>query len=152
MAIQMRRGIFSKFDPSRMVAGEWAIVVNGVKDAVNGQAAYICFAPGVVKRVATVDDMAGIIANASQDIADSIMKLATDTNEAIKLAEQKRVAAENGRVDAAREMASATDAANKAADEANKAAEAANSAVTADRKVWLDYDDEGYISAFEVES
>ena len=62
------------------------------------------------------------------------------------------MAAENGRVDAAREMASATDAANKAADEANKAAEAANSAVTADRKVWLDYDDEGYISAFEVES
>ena len=104
MAIQMRRGIYSKFDPDRMVAGEWAIVLSGAQDAANGQAAYVCFAPGQVKRVATVEDMATIIANAEPEVAKSITDAATkfvaDTNEAIKLAESKRAAAESARVSA----------------------------------------------------
>lgn len=111
MAIQMRRGVYSKFDPDRMVAGEWAIVLSGAQDAANGQAAYVCFAPGQVKRVATVEDMATIIANAEPEVAESITtaasKFLTDTNEAVKLAESKRVAAENSRVaaESARESA-----------------------------------------------
>lgn len=104
MAIQMRRGVYSKFDPNRMVAGEWAIVLSGAQDAANGQAAYVCFAPGQVKRVATVEDMATIIANAEPEVAKSITdaatKFVTDTNEAIKLAESKRAAAESARVSA----------------------------------------------------
>jgi hypothetical protein len=100
----MRRGVYSKFDPDRMVAGEWAIVLSGAQDAANGQAAYVCFAPGQVKRVATVEDMATIIANAEPEVAESIIdaatKFVTDTNEAIKLAESKRAAAESARVSA----------------------------------------------------
>lgn len=100
----MRRGVYSKFDPDRMVAGEWAIVLSGAQDAANGQAAYVCFAPGQVKRVATVEDMATIIANAEPEVAKSITdaatKFVTDTNEAIKLAESKRAAAESARVSA----------------------------------------------------
>ena len=44
MAIQHRRGIYSRFDPSRLVAGEWAVVLSGDPDAKDGKAAYGCFA------------------------------------------------------------------------------------------------------------
>lgn len=53
MAIQMRRGEYAQFDPSRMLPGEWAVVLSGDSDATDGRTAYICFAAGDVKRVLT---------------------------------------------------------------------------------------------------
>lgn len=57
MAIQMRRGIYDKFDPTRLVAGEWAVVLSNDPVAKDGRAAYVCFASGIVKRIATHEDM-----------------------------------------------------------------------------------------------
>lgn len=63
---------------------------------------------------------------------------------------------ESARQDASEKSVQAANAAADAAVEstkaANYAAEAALSAVTADKKVWLDYDDEGRICMYEVES
>lgn len=56
MAIQMRRGQYEQFDPSRLLPGEWAVVLSGDSDASDGRTAYICFAAGDVKRVLTEED------------------------------------------------------------------------------------------------
>lgn len=53
MAIQMRRGAYAQFDPSKMLAGEWAVSIDNESQK---QMVYMCFAPGVVKRMATLED------------------------------------------------------------------------------------------------
>ena len=57
MAIQHRRGIYENFDPTKLLPGEWAIVLSGDSSAEDGRAAYMCFAAGDVKRMATFEDM-----------------------------------------------------------------------------------------------
>ena len=57
MAIQHRRGQYSDFDPSKMVNGEIAVVTNGDPNTINGKSIYMAFAPGNVKRIATIDDI-----------------------------------------------------------------------------------------------
>lgn len=105
MAIQHRRGAFNLFDPTRLLPGEWAIVLSGDTSASDGRAAYICFAAGTVKRIATFEDMAEAIANATQDvIADLTSACNTATGNAN----------------------TATTAANNAASTANTAATNAN--------------------------
>lgn len=68
MAIQHRRGQYSQFDPTRLMPGEWAIVLSGDPSTLDGRAAYLCFAAGVVKRMATYDDLYHQI----EDIEDEI--------------------------------------------------------------------------------
>lgn len=53
MAIQMRRGAYAQFDPSKMRAGEWAVSTDS--DTLKQQI-WMCFAPGVVKRIGTIED------------------------------------------------------------------------------------------------
>ena len=109
MAIQHRRGIYSRFDPTRLVAGEWAIVLSGDTSASDGMAAYICFAAGKVKRVATFEDMAENIAAANEQLIQRLTtELTTNLNTAATRAndaadrcgggEDARVAAEATRV------------------------------------------------------
>ncbi len=109
MAIQHRRGIYSRFDPARLVAGEWAIVLSGDTSASDGMAAYICFAAGKVKRVATFEDMAENIAAANEQLIQQLTtELTTNLNTAATRAndaadrcgggEDARVAAEATRV------------------------------------------------------
>ena len=50
MAIQNRRGPYSKYNASKMVAGEFAV-------ATDEQKLFIAFAPGLSKRILTEDDM-----------------------------------------------------------------------------------------------
>ena len=50
MAIQNRRGPYSKYNASKMVAGEFAV-------ATDEQKLFIAFAPGLSKRVLLEDDM-----------------------------------------------------------------------------------------------
>lgn len=57
MAIQHRRGPYSQFDPTRLMPGEWAVVLSGDPATLDGRAAYLCFAAGVVRRMATYDDL-----------------------------------------------------------------------------------------------
>ena len=56
MAIQMRRGQSVDFDPSKMLPGEWAVSIDNESQK---QMVYMCFAPGVVKRMATLEDFSG---------------------------------------------------------------------------------------------
>lgn len=110
MAIQMRRGPYTQFDPSRLLPGEWAIVEEDAPDATGGRAAYMCFAPGEVKRVATVEDMATIIANAEPELVHAVQRVAEDNEAARVRAESARADAESARVRAeqARERAFAS--------------------------------------------
>jgi len=75
MAIQHRRGAFSNFDPTRMLPGEWAIVLSGDTSTSDGKAAYICFAAGTVKRIATYDDMYTDISAIEADITADLVSI-----------------------------------------------------------------------------
>lgn len=46
--IQMRRGAEEHFDPDQMTAGEWAVSIDSKK-------VWMCFAPGIVRRMATYE-------------------------------------------------------------------------------------------------
>lgn len=48
MAIQMRRGNGTKFLPSKLLPGEWAIVLDD-DPTTGGRAAYICYGSGRMK-------------------------------------------------------------------------------------------------------
>lgn len=54
MAIQMRRGAYAEFDPSKMKAGEWAVSTDS---DTKKQQIWMCFAPGIVKRMAALEDL-----------------------------------------------------------------------------------------------
>ena len=73
MAIQLRRGIFSRFDPSRLLPGEVAVVTSGDPTAADGKAAYLCFAAGTTKRLATRQDIAQDIAEALDDAGANVI-------------------------------------------------------------------------------
>lgn len=117
MAIQHRRGIYDRFDPTRLVAGEWAVVLSNDPNARDGMAAYICFAAGTVKRVATFEDMQDNFLSIRDETVDWIVNTANAgfkaEYEAIrddaKQAEAERVANELRRVgnEASRESAEA---------------------------------------------
>lgn len=108
MAIQVRRGVYSNFDPTRLLPGEWAVVLSGDDTATDGRTVYICFAAGTVKRMATYEDMVSQIANASDEVvAEVVADVAADLLAATEAAE---TATENADT--------ATGRANSAADEA----------------------------------
>ena len=57
MAIQHRRGAYTNFDPSKMVAGEYAIVQSGDSNTTDGKAIYMAVSSGSVKRVPFADEI-----------------------------------------------------------------------------------------------
>lgn len=114
MAIQHRRGIYSRFDPTRLVAGEWAIVLSGDTSASDGMAAYICFASGTVKRVATFEDMAENIANANEQLIQQLTaELTENVEDATDRANTAAQTCEDG--EAGRVAAEATRVSNESA-------------------------------------
>lgn len=64
MAIQVRRGNYEDFDPFKMKAGEWACVLNNAR-------AYLCFAPGNTKRIATYEDFEADMILVEQSVKDA---------------------------------------------------------------------------------
>lgn len=101
MAIQMRRGAYVNFNPAKLMPGEWAVVVSGDSGAKDGKAAYICFAAGDVKRVATYEDMVDNVHDAVDQNNGAIIKQITDA--ANKASQQASGAA--SRADAAANQA-----------------------------------------------
>lgn len=101
MAIQMRRGAYTNFNPAKLMPGEWAVVVSGDSGAKDGKAAYICFAAGDVKRVATYEDMVDNVHDAVDQNNGAIIKEITDA--ANKASQQASGAA--SRADAAANQA-----------------------------------------------
>lgn len=72
MAIQLRRGNYTNFDPSKMRPGEVAVVQTGDPNTRSGKAMYIAPTSNEVKRVAFVDDVEEIVYNISEGIAEEI--------------------------------------------------------------------------------
>jgi hypothetical protein len=124
MAIQMRRGAWSQFDPTKMLPGEWAVILSGHPDTLNGQALYHCFAAGSVKQIATIEDAATIIANATEDIRDEL-------TQDIASALAQVGAATNAANAATANATTATSAANAATQAATSASERAEDAIDA---------------------
>ena len=77
MAVQTRRGAYENFDPNKLLAGEWVTVLSGDPNASDGRAAYLCFEPGEVKRMATYEDMVESVEQAAGDVADMAAEEAT---------------------------------------------------------------------------
>lgn len=81
MAIQNRRGAYEDFDPDKLKAGERATVMSGDPHAEDGRAVYECFEPGVVKRMATYEDMVESVDQATDSISKEYLKNITEASE-----------------------------------------------------------------------
>lgn len=57
MAIQMRRGSYSDFVPSRMLAGEFAVMTSDDPNTPDGKSAYVALSPNDVERILTETDL-----------------------------------------------------------------------------------------------
>lgn len=86
MAIQMRRGAYAQFDPSKMKAGEWAVSTDS---DTKKQQIWMCFAPGIVKRMGTVEDFNIEIQRLIQDYLDGIAESVEKAQESAELATSK---------------------------------------------------------------
>lgn len=65
MAIQMRRGLRADFDPYKMLPGEWAVSID---PSTSNQIVWMCFEPGVCKRMGTYEDFAEQVKEATTDV------------------------------------------------------------------------------------
>ena len=129
MAITMRHGPYSKFDPQKLRTGELAAVTEGDPHASDGKAIYQCFSPGDVKRMATYEDMVDQIDEAGGEAIDNHIEEKVGT--ALKACENATKAAQDAKTNADKAVSSANTAAssaNTAADTASKAAETASKA------------------------
>lgn len=144
--MQMRRGAEQHFDPDQMTAGEWAVSTDSKK-------VWMCFAPGIVRRMATYEafeeDMRII-----QQILATCEEIQTAVESFEKLAEQHKNQAEsyskasqswavggtgtrdgedtdNSKYYSQQSQESATSAASSAATATEKAASAGTSATNA---------------------
>lgn len=63
MAIRMRRGLDKDFDPSKLLPGEFAVCTDS---DTRKQYVYMCFQPGVVKKLITDDRLSDVNSRISQ--------------------------------------------------------------------------------------
>ena len=122
MAIQMRRGAYAQFDPSKMKAGEWAVSTDS---DTKKQQIWMCFAPGIVKRMGTVEDFDIEIQKLIQNYLDGMAQSVSQAQKSAQTASQKadEVAQASGKIDTAVSQANAaTKAANEAAQRAEQQA------------------------------
>lgn len=133
MAIQMRRGDYADFDPTKLVAGELAVVTSGDPNSDTGRALYICFEPGVVKRVTDYEDLIDQINAATQEIQQRFTaSVEQSARDALSFAESASSSA--GTASSASESATA---ASQSASSAQAAAESA-AAAAKDAKEYVD--------------
>lgn len=125
MAKQIRYGAYADFQPEKMVTAELACVISGDPAVGDGMSLYICFSPGVVKRIATYADFEREIQNATQEIQDAF-------TEDVQAAIQAAVNAINNANDAITQANEAAEQALSAAADAEEAAEAALAAAGGD--------------------
>ena len=105
MAIQNRRGKYEDFNPEELLAGEFAIVQEGDTASTTGRSVYICFQPGVVKRLADYEDIGDEIAEAAGIYIDDLRDVVNDAESATTAAETATADA-NTAAEAARQAAS----------------------------------------------
>lgn len=81
MSINMRRGLLADFDPGKMTAGEWAVSIDPESE---NQIVWMCFAPGIVKRMGTYEDFRAQIAEISDDIINQFITALTEAQEQLQ--------------------------------------------------------------------
>lgn len=116
MAITMRKGAYADFDPSKMKAGEWAVSTD---TDTNKQQIWMCFAPGVVKRMGTVEDF-------DMEIQILIKQYIDGMAESVKKAQESAELATNK----AQESSDSADKAKASEDKAKEYEESAHSTIT----------------------
>lgn len=80
MAIVMRQGEYKDLIPSKMLSGEWAVVLADDPIVPDGKSVFIAFAAGDVKRMATYEDMKDLIGEATDDIRDQYILIFNKIN------------------------------------------------------------------------
>lgn len=127
--ILTRRGLKKDFDPDQMTAGEWAVSIDTAKE---NQIVWMCFAPGVVKRMGTYDDFQNAIQDISDDIADVYIQAFDEIKASMEQLEAQTEAYKNTASQKATEAAAsaqtATTQAGQAASSASMAAAKADAA------------------------
>lgn len=78
MALRHRRGVYSDFNPQKMVSGEIASVQSGDPNTASGESVYACQNAGTVKRLAFVEDVEAEVYNLTDDISDIINQRVAD--------------------------------------------------------------------------
>lgn len=135
MAIQNRRGAFKDFNPNKLQPGEWATVLTGDPNAKDGKSTYLGYGDGIVKRMATYEDMEENIDKATNEI---VTELTTEVNKATSSANAATTKANDATTKAnasASKADTATANANEATSNANTATSNANNAATNAQKI-----------------
>lgn len=124
MAIQNRRGPSAKFDPSKLLPGEWAV-------KLDTKEIYMCYAAGDVRRMATYEEMVENINEATKDVQDMFTEEVRAAIQAATTAEYQANMAATSANSAATSARNAAESANTSANNANAAALNANNAADA---------------------
>lgn len=69
--LQIRRGPYSSFDPSKLKPGECAVVTSGDPQSSDGTGIYICINTNNVKRLASVTEISDLIVSEIGDTLDT---------------------------------------------------------------------------------
>lgn len=113
MAIQVRRGPYTRFTPLKLLPGEPATVLNGDPNSVDGTSVYMCFNAGDVKRLATYEDMKGYVDQATEEVQDAFTAGIEAATQAAETATAEATAAKNAANTAATGAQEAADRANE---------------------------------------
>lgn len=135
MAIRMRIGKEENFDASKMVAGEWAV-------SADKKYVRMCFAPGIVARMATyeafendMEQIKGILSDC-QTIQEAVERIQTEIGQTAEVIATNAEISQNAADTAIKKAEEAAESANNALIGANtasnKADEAAASALSAE--------------------
>lgn len=125
MAIQMRRGAYAEFDPLKMKAGEWAVSTDS---DTKKQQIWMCFAPGIVKRMGTVEDFDTEIQRLIQSYLDGMAQSVSQAQKSAELATNK---AQESSTSASNAKTSETNAKTSETNASNSATKARNSETNA---------------------
>lgn len=65
--IQVRRGLYAEFEPTKLMPGEWAVSID---TETSRQVVWMCFSPGVTKRMGTLEDFEEQIKEVTEHILE----------------------------------------------------------------------------------
>lgn len=69
--MQQLGGAYKDFDPAKMLARELQVITSGDPASDTGRSIYVCFAPGIVKRIVSYEDFETEMQNALEEIQES---------------------------------------------------------------------------------
>lgn len=65
--IQVRRGLYAEFEPTKLMPGEWAVSID---TETSRQVVWMCFSPGITKRMGTLEDFEEQIKEVTEHILE----------------------------------------------------------------------------------